>query len=131
MPFQVANGKVAWDASALRRPLPASQLGAGQSLAPLATWSRRVRASSLQGLVRRVFPGVWLPRVAHSYPRKSPCQAGRHSGLVGLVPAAGLMCVSPSVYLEDLIKAGFLQEIDALIFCVVSREAEFYFLSNI
>lgn len=56
---------------------------------------------------------------------------GHGSGRWGWRWQLGLICVSPSVYLEDLIRAGFLQEIDALIFCVVSREAEFYFLSNI
>ena len=51
---------------------------------------------------------------------------------MGLTLAAGInMFLSLSIYLEDLIKAGFLQEIDALIFCVVSWGPEFYFLNNI
>lgn len=51
---------------------------------------------------------------------------------MGLTLAAGINpFFSLSIYLEDLIKAGFLQEIDALIFCVVSWGPEFYFLNNI
>lgn len=58
------------------------------------------------------------------------CWSRHLSGLMGLTLAAGIN-MYPPIYLENLIKAGFLQEIDALIFCVVSWGPEFYFLNNI
>lgn len=92
--------------------------------------------SSLQGLVRRKgLPGGLAASGGRQPPPDTDVASvrrpGRGSGRWGWHWQLGLICISPSVYLEDLIKAGFLQEIDALIFCVVSREAEFYFLSNI